>query len=565
MRLFTAEEARVVDYKTEEEYELPLGYLMENAGRAVADLVRHKEDIRLQRGITFFCGVGNNGGDALVAARHLLEASIPVQVIVFGNKSNMTPLFKQQYKILQHLRNQLLLVDEETSTSTGKEKGLSVDPITNTIQMPEEESVPLSFFWIDGQDYAPHTEDIIDKILGYTLVDGLIGTGLHGSVHGLMGQAIQALNDWRNSKEIHRIVAIDVPSGLYTNTGRVSDLAVQADYTVTFGNEKVGMHLYPGKTYCGQVCCYPLGIPGEKLLDKEANQTDLVTASMVASYLPKRLPTAHKGTNGHVGLIAGSKGMLGAARMALQAALRIGAGKVTSLVSADCIENLQMSALPEAMAHVFSLAPLSDLDKKARADYLNSFSALAIGPGLGRDRAVIDGVLAILSEIRVPLVLDADGLYALGQLKKGQLLSEFCSAPLILTPHPGEFSRLSGLTIAEIESDRLGFARRFAKEHACLLVLKGAPTVIAEPNGQAYINSTGNAGMGTGGMGDTLTGILVALLAQGVAPVKAALAGVYLHGYSADRLAQDRPIGYLPSDVAQEVPKAWKDLLDKNV
>lgn len=327
-------------------------------------------------------------------------------------------------------------------------------------------------------------------------------------------------------------------------------LAVMADYTVALESYKRCHVLSPGHEYCGKVLYSAIGLPvavGRSL------PVSLIEEREVGNLLPLRERMCHKGKNGFIGIIAGSAGMEGAALLAGQGALHAGAGKVAvvtvpkaAAVIAGKVPELMVSSVGDS--DFFTSAMAEEVLQKAEA-----YDVLAIGPGLGRDAETGRFVKEILTRWRKPVIVDADALYA---VKEMEIDLARCPGQLILTPHVGEFAHLTGRTAAEAERERIDGAIAFAMERGVTLVLKGMPTVIAAKDGFAYVNVTGNPGMATGGMGDTLTGIIAALAGQEMDPEPAAICGVYLHGLSGDLLARETPVGYTASDVARMVPRA---------
>jgi len=341
------------------------------------------------------------------------------------------------------------------------------------------------------------------------------------------------------------IFAVDIPSGLNADTGLPMGTAVQAEATATFGFAKVGQALYPGVRYCGSLAVVDIGLdaraiaahpPGATLLDRDG----------VARLVPVRAPDAHKGDCGHVLVIAGSFGKTGAAQLAARAAGRVGAGLVT-VVAPTSLYPIYATGVLEAMTEA-----LPDDDGRIRFDatrlaaLLDGKTAVAIGPGIGTHEGADRTVRWLLANADIPMVIDAD---AITVLARDPSALRDARAGALLTPHPGEMSRLVGRSTADVQSDRVGVARRFATDHRCTLLLKGTRTVIAGGDGCVWINPTGNPGMASGGMGDVLTGILGGLLAQGMPVAEAACLGAYLHGAVADRAAADGEIGLVASDI----------------
>jgi len=512
MRLATAEQMREMDRRTVEEYGLPGLVLMENAGRAVADAAW---DLLPEEGgrVLILAGKGNNGGDGFVAARHLAAVGVEVAVMLFARLSDLAG-------------------DAAINAHYAEKSGLVI------IEEPDDQTV------IGALELA----DVI--------VDGLLGTGLLGEVRGRMREVIELL-EYATAP----IVAIDIPSGLDADTGKVLGAAVEAEVTCTFGLAKPGLVQYPGKAYVGELRVVDIQLPPALLADP-AFETYLIEPADCLAMLPSRPPDAHKGDTGHVLVIGGAPGFAGAPSMTGVAAARAGAGLVTVAAPAP-LQPLLATKLTEVMTlglpadDAGALAP-GALD--TLRDWLGRVDAVALGPGLSRQGQVAELVAALVRETPVPLVVDADGLNALAA--QPRVLHER-QAPTILTPHPGEMSRLLDMSLEEIQGDRLGIARDAAERFNAIVVLKGAATVIADPAGEAWISPFANPGMASGGMGDVLTGVIAALLAGGADPLSAAVAGVYLHGLAGEVAAEDLgPRGFLALEVAERLPAAYRRLLE---
>ena len=354
-----------------------------------------------------------------------------------------------------------------------------------------------------------------------------------------------------------------MPAGVDATTGQASDYTLSYDATVTFGSIKEGLLLYPGKSLAGTVIIAPLGVPWELALESEApfNTSHYVLYDRLASLeLSDRMPQAHKGVNGNALIVGGSESMVGAPIISAEAAVHGGAGKVSLAVLNSVRSIVQSKCIPEIM-----VLPLENIG----STNLQSYDVVAIGPGLGRTDDAKVLVNSLLERQSGHMVIDADGLYALGTIGhvyahgdktityEGNMQFKNC----IMTPHLGEFSRLIDTSINFIEKHYVELAIQFAVAHNVVLVLKGIPSLVAFPTGEVYINMIGNPGMGTGGMGDSLTGIIAAFVAQGYSLQSAALLGVYVHSRSADILAKEKPWGYTPSDVSQSVGLVLQELL----
>ncbi|NOU35521.1 MAG: NAD(P)H-hydrate dehydratase [Kiritimatiellaceae bacterium] len=380
--------------------------------------------------------------------------------------------------------------------------------------------------------------DLFPKTWPHLIVDGLLGTGSNGAPRGFMGPLIE----WINAEGQHAFVlAIDIPSGIDADTGIAEGSAVKADLTVTIGLPKTGLIRPEALPYTGTVEVLDIGIPLEFIEDiAGCEEAALINRSDI--FIPRRERDSHKGSYGHVLLIGGSKGFTGAIAMAARAALRSGAGLVSVLTPEEVYPIVAQAAGPEVMVHPFDKTIPFDLSK---------FDALLIGPGLGRSKETAALVETLLKTCNVPLILDADAL-CVAPKKIGA-----AKCPVILTPHPGEFERLFGVPV----SDRWKQAREAAELTGKTIVLKGAGTVVAEPEHKLAINMTGNPGMATGGSGDVLAGLLTGLLGQGMEPFDAAMSAVYLHGIAGDIAAHDlTQESLIATDMINALPDAFRFL-----
>jgi len=514
MKIATAQEMRDIDKATMEWFGLPGVALMENAGRAVAEkaisiLVEPRGKI-----VFIVCGGGNNGGDGYVAARWLHNRGVRVKLFLAMDRS-------------------LIKGDALVHLDTAVRMGIECFDFTEPRSM-EKARIASAF------------ADLV--------IDALLGTGFQGELSEPYKESIELMNGAGK-----KILSVDIPSGVEADTGMVRGKAVQAFCTVTFGLPKPGLLLYPGAGCAGEIEVAPIGIPTELLTAAAIRQT-LVTQAFAASLLPHRLPDSHKGSFGHVLVMGGSRGMSGAAFLATQGALRAGAGLVTAGVPASIGAVMEMKTtevmtleLPETLAG--GLGP--DAVRMIH-DFSANSSVVLIGPGLGRHEDTMESVRELIQMLDRPLVLDADALFALaGHIELLAALDVLA----VLTPHPGEMARMTGLSVRQIQSDRIGVARRSAQEWGNIVVLKGPRTVVAFPDGEVYVNPTGNSGMATGGMGDVLAGLIAALIAQGLSSHDAAVLGVYLHGLAGDQVAVERPAGMTALDLAEQIPLAMQVLV----
>ena len=505
-RLLTAAQMRAVDAAAAH-HGMPSSVLMENAGAALAQAALRcaAPDGRF----VVICGAGNNGGDGLVAARALLGKGRVVLAALVGGQGALEGEPARNLKALEAM-------------------GVRVAP------------EPGAF------DARP----------GDVVVDAVFGTGLSRPPGGAWADAIGRIAAWRQRGA--KVVSADLPSGLQTDTGQPYNPCVEADVTVSFGHLKLGQALEPGASLCGAVELADIGIPRAAEDALQGPFAWLVEESDVRDRLPVRRAEAHKGTYGHVLVVAGSWGKSGAAALAGQGALRAGAGLVTVATRAD--------ALQPAMAHASELmglaltehGPLGPADLDALLEAAAGKQALVIGPGIPRGAQTAELLGELLEQVETTCVLDADALNALAQDLE-QLRA--AKGKLILTPHPGEMARLTGKTAAEVNQDRVGLARQLAARTGAVVVLKGARTVIADPGGEACVNPTGNPGMATAGSGDVLAGVLGALVGQGLSPLDAAVVGVFAHGLAGDLMAQEcGQLGLVASDLLAGLPRVWARL-----
>jgi hydroxyethylthiazole kinase-like uncharacterized protein yjeF len=507
VKIVTAQQMRELDRRAIQERGIPGLTLMENAGRAAAEAAARMTEAYPDRPIVIVCGPGNNGGDGFVVARRLREVGREVAVFLAAKAGDVSG-------------------DARTNLDRLAQDGVNVTEVA---------------------DVEPVTQACCGAAL---VVDALLGTGLSGKVHGLPGQLIEAIN-----RLCQRVLAVDIPSGLHADSGEPLGLAVRAEETVTMGLPKIGLFLYPGMDYAGRVTVADIGFPAD-LVNESPSVADLIDPQWVRMLLPRRRRSAHKGDFGRVLVIAGSAGMTGAACLCANAALRVGAGLVTVGCPAGVNDILEVK-LTEAMTFPLPETYNRALDTRALALILElsaDADVLAIGPGLSREPESAVLVRRLVARVDKPMVLDADGLNALAD---AALILEGEHAPAVLTPHPGEMARLMETSTENVQARRAHFAKAAAKRFSSVVLLKGACSLVAEPDRLLTISPTGNPGMASGGTGDVLTGMIAGLIAQGLLPFEAAAAGTYLHGLAGDlalrRVAQ---ASLLASDVLDSVPAA---------
>ncbi len=509
MKVVTAQEMREIDRQTIEEIGILGVVLMENAGSAVVRAI-HRHFPGCQR-VGIVVGKGNNGGDGLVVARQLALAGQSVQIFLVSPPD-----------------------------------GFTGDALTN-LQIARNLDLPIVQILSEGDlDQLESQIALCDLI-----VDSIFGTGLRGGVRGYIADVIEYINATERP-----IVSIDLPSGLEADTGMAEGACVQATCTVTMGLPKRGLLIHPGATLTGQLEVAEIGFP-PSVIDAQNIQVNWTQPADAAQWIPPRYTHSHKGTYGRVFVVAASTGMTGAAALTSEGALRVGAGLVTLGIPKSLNPILEMK-LTEVMTLPLPETTEGALALDAKSQILDfvepTNSVLAIGPGLSQQPETVALVDSLVRESERPTVIDADGLNA---LSKSKALLSSLSPETVLTPHPGEMTRLIGGTVVELERDRIGIAQRFVQAHNITLVLKGAPTVTAGGNGEVWINSTGNPGMATGGMGDVLTGIIAGLMAQKLSSYDAAVLGVYLHGLAGDIAVESVGLhGLMAGDVLNAVPKA---------
>ncbi|MBI3248369.1 MAG: NAD(P)H-hydrate dehydratase [Deltaproteobacteria bacterium] len=513
MYLVTAKEMRELDRLTIEQYGTPGHVLMERAGAgAVAALLQKFPHVR-EASVLVVAGKGNNGGDGFVMARLLKKARVTCEVVLAARAAEVKGDAFRNLQAFTRIRGKVTEVTE-----------------------------------------AGQLDLVREKIAGSALIiDALLGTGLNAPVTGLLASLIELIN-----ASGLPVVAVDHPSGLDADRGEPFGVAVQADLTATFGYPKHGQIGEPGVQYVGELVVVDIGIAPEAVAQVQP-QVELLTREEMGWLVRPRRFSAHKGDFGHLLVLAGARGKSGAALLCGGAALRVGTGLVT-LGGPSSLNAVFSSVLIEAMT--IPLPELADgsfcLDEPALAQAITGKSAIAFGPGVGVSTDTISLTRWLLGHSEVPLVIDADGLncVAVDVAMLGN-----ASVPVILTPHPGEMARLLNLTNAEIQANRLEHARVFAAAHRCFLVLKGANTIIAAPDGRTWVNTTGNPGMASGGMGDVLTGIVSGLLAQGLPPEEACCLGVFLHGAVGDLAAEEKgEAGILARDLIERLPNRLRAL-----
>jgi len=519
MRIVSAAQMRSIDARAINSFGIPGIVLMENAALAVVREIKEilsDERNRTLRGkrAVILVGKGNNGGDGLAIARQLSVLEMEVTVFLFADPSDLSGDAKTNYNLFQKMGGKIVLVEDEKQARLFK----------------------------------------LALMQAEIAVDAIFGTGFRGEVPELIAGYIDDLN-----KADVPVACVDIPSGLEADTGKVHNIAVKGAVTVTFGLAKLGHFLGEGPLYTGRLVVDRISIP-ENVIAEERIFAYSLTPEIVKPLIPVRHPHGHKGTHGRVLLVGGSIGMSGAIILAGRAALRSGAGLVQIVVPEAIAETVDLGALEATVWPVKDYEVLTGNSWSLIAEKLRQVNVCAVGPGLKQTESFFQVIKNILKETDIPVILDADALNLVSEdtsvleLRKGQ-------GNLILTPHPGEMARLCGCSVSEVQTNRLELAVTKSLEWGAIVVLKGAGTIIASPDGRVFINSTGNAGLGSGGTGDVLTGSIAAWIAQGVPPLGAACLGVYLHGRAADILKEHYGLsGFVASEVADYLPNSRREL-----
>lgn len=517
MQLLYAQQVRELDRRAIEEVGVPGVVLMENAGRGATEVLCEalKAHGRGEQEVWIFAGPGNNGGDGYVIARHLHNAGVATRVFVCVKPEKIAGDAGINYHILTQMSDETTLIPCLTAEA--------LQP------------------WLHA---LPHAGAI---------VDALLGTGLRREVSGWYLELIEMLNACKGPLKL----AVDIPSGLDADTGVPKPTCFAADVTTTFACPKVGMWMPAAAPFVGRIEVVDIGMP-HALLEQSPAPCTLLTEEKVRSTLPARGFNTHKGSFGHLLVVAGSAGKSGAAMLSSLSALRGGVGLCTLATSPEVsarLESRVMEVMVEAIPHT------PDEPEDAGLSHLTALaankSAMVLGPGLSQDerpKAWVHGLLR--GYPLLPTVLDADGLNVIvGELS---LLKERTGIT-VLTPHPGEMGRLCGRSSKDVQQHRLDIAKNFAQEHDVILVLKGARTLIAAPDGQCWLNPTGNPGLASGGSGDVLAGLIGAFLAQGCSGSEAACLGVFAHGLAADIARETQGMaGLLATDVIAALGQIWK-------
>lgn len=498
IEVFQSDKCRSMDDQAIKEYGIPSIVLMENAARGVFEDIYSEGESFL-----ILCGKGNNGGDALALARHLVIEGKKIKVVIISRNDNYSEDFRTNFDILKKIIN-----DDQIS-------------------------------YIKSENDI--TEEFIKDLVYYDVtVDGIFGVGLNRKLDIWSQQVIDKINNYSKF-----VVSLDVPSGLDCNLGIELDTAVMANVTYTFEVIKRGFLNYNAFKYLGKVKVIKIGIP-HNVKRNNSDNIFILDNKEYRDFIPLRKLYGHKGNYGRALIVAGSRGFTGAAYITTECTIRGGAGLVTLACSRD-IQNIMSEKLIEAMTISYEDSDFTSIIKKS--------DSIAFGPGVGTSEFEAEILKNIITNSTCPLVIDADGITILSQHK--DLLKKL-KGRAVITPHPGEMARLLGVTVKEIEADRLNISIEFARKYGIIVLLKGYNTIITDGQ-NTYINPTGNSKMASGGMGDALTGIINAFISQKVNILEAALVGTYIHGYIADKLSKEVYI-LNARDIIKEMPKIINDI-----
>ncbi len=517
MKVLDNQQMRLLDRITTKEYKIPGLILMENAGMNTTVEVMKALNDDYRKKVIIICGTGNNGGDGFAVARHLYNKDVQVKVYVIGEESSIQNDGKTNFEAIRAMR-----------VSIG--------------------------FLKDENDMIDFNLDLMKSDI---VVDAIFGTGLNTPVKGIANEVIRVVN-----KVQRKIISVDIPSGISGDTGKVLGNAIRATKTVAYQLPKIGNLTAPAIEYNGELLICPIGIPQEAI-HKSQYEAKLITEKTLKDILPIRGLNSHKGNYGRALMVAGSRGMTGAAILASKAALRSGVGMLHLAIPEELNDILE-TQLTEVMTVPFQIPGGNVKEFNGVEDIiigLQRSDVVALGPGLGRSKETEIIVERVLREAKCPVILDADALNVLPNMLK---LLKKVKSRCILTPHPGEMAKLTGLSISEINENRIKVAKDFSKKYGVIVVLKGASTVITDEQGHVYLNTTGNPGMATAGSGDVLTGIITALVGQKIELIDAAMAGVYIHGRAGDEAAKiTGEYGMIASDMVREVPRIITEIVNK--
>lgn len=517
MKVLTALEMQNLDKIVIQEIGIPAEVLMERAGLGVAKNIFKYYPKEFYRKVLIICGPGNNGGDGMVCARHLWDKGYQVKVILLSDKEKYKGEALTNLKILEKL------------------------------DIPTEIIKDITVFKKHLLTFSPEI-----------IVDAIFGTGLKRLIEGFLAEIIQEINIYKEKKGV-KIVAVDIPSGICSNTGQVLGVGVKADLTVTFELPKLGHYFYPGKEYTGNLEIVSIGFP-KNVIEEKGPKREFIDLEWVKKIFKPRKGYTHKGTFGHVLVLAGSKGKSGAGLLCALGALRGGAGLVT-LASTESLQKIYASILPEILTSGL------EENEKGEIAYTNlskiiklcqNKSVLVIGPGLGLSEEIKKLFFELLSKIDIPVVIDADGLTLLSE--NLEILKTY-KAPKVLTPHPGEAERLLKVSKKDILKDRLTHTQKLAELTDSIALLKGPHSVICSSDGRCGVSCIDEPGLSQGGTGDVLAGLIGAFIAQKYDPFEATGLAVFLHGRAGIYLSKEKgSFGYTATEVANAVPAILREI-----
>lgn len=516
MYVVTASEMKKIDKDTIDKYGIPPSILMENAGTNTVSAILNEIGSVAFKKIYVFCGDGNNGGDGFVIARHLKSEGAIVRIILCGDEKKLSS-------------------ESKINLNAARNYGIDIFNISSL------------------NDLERISDDIITSDI---IIDALIGTGLKSEVRDLTAKIIMYINNLGKYT-----VSVDIPSGIDSDTGNIMGVAVYANLTVTFGLPKIGITIYPGLEYVGKLIVADINFPPQLLSIPRKNI--LITSELIPPLLPYRHPNANKGHFGPILIIGGSRGMGGAVALTAKAALKTGAGIVMVAVPNNLHDSIKSSS-DEVI-----VAPLKDTDEGfISADNYERIIELSekakivvIGPGLGRKKETQTLVLKLTQALDKPLIIDADGINAISEDKK---YLKNIKKDVIITPHLGEMARLTGITIEEIIKDKIKVIKDFIREYKINVLLKDGRSILGSVDDNIYINTTGNSGMASPGMGDVLAGIIAALAAHNMSLQQAAIVGNYIHGMAGDlSLDEISEEGIIAGELINKIPVVLKKLRNK--
>jgi NAD(P)H-hydrate epimerase len=508
MKLAGVEEMRFMDRYCVETLGIAEEILMENAALASVHLVQKEIGIAGKKTV-IFCGTGNNGGDGLAVARLIHSGGGQVKVFLLGDKAKFKGAARTNMAILEKLPVEVCAL----------------------------------------QSAAQAKKDVAHSDL---IIDAIFGTGLDRPVAGLAADVI-VLGNNSNRKSKKKVLSLDIPSGVNGDTGEILGVAVKADYTVTFGLPKIGNMLYPGYELCGNLFVTHISFPPSL-----TQKSDLKIATNDFIALPKRAAQAYKGSVGDVLFIAGAASYYGAPYFAAMSFMKSGGGYARlaapkSMIGKLAVKGREIVYLPQEETAAKSITLKN---KKKLLEAAAKVDMVVIGPGLSLDEETMQLVRELAAEIKKPLLIDGDGLTAMA-MDVGILRER--KSPTILTPHPGEMARLSGKSVAEIDKNKIAILQEAAKNLNSIIVLKGAHSLIGYPEGEVFVNLSGNAGMASAGSGDVLTGCIAAMYGLGLKPHEATRKGVFLHGLAGDLAAEKKGMdGITARDIMEYLPAALK-------